>query len=201
MADIDVKKQRNTGTEGEQKNLEGREGRSLSRSRGWDPFSFSLMPSEFFGNDPFSFMRRFQEEMDRRMGRYFNSETSGSGSFWNPAIEVSERNGQLQIHAELPGLKPEDVKVEMTDDALIIEGERKYEHEDRKSGVFRSERHYGKFYRGIPLPDGAKAEDAKAHFRDGVLEVTMPVPEHKSGRRSIRIESSATSEQKKSQQK
>lgn len=201
MADIDVRKQQKTETGNEQKGLEKRESRGLSRSRGRDPFSFSLMPSDFFGTDPFSFMRRFQEEMDRRMSRFFGGETDGSASVWNPAIEVAERNGELQVHAELPGLKPEDVKVEVTDDALIIEGERKYEHEDKKPGVYRSERHYGKFYREIPLPEGADAEQAKARFREGVLEVTMPVPEQKTKRRSIPIENGIPSEQKTEQNK
>ena len=201
MADVDVKKQQNTETGNQQKGLEKRESRGVSRNRGWDPLSFSLMPSDFFGTDPFSFMRRFQEEMDRRTSRFFGGESGGSPNVWNPAIEVAERNGQLQVHAELPGLKPEDVKVEVTDDALILEGERKYEHEDKKDGVYRSERHYGKFYREIPLPEGANTEQAKAQFRDGVLEVTLPVPEQKSNRRAIPIDSGTSSEQKTEQKK
>ncbi len=200
MADVDVKKQQNTETGNQQKGLEKRESRGVSRNRGWDPFSFSLMPSDFFGSDPFSFMRRFQEEMDRRTSRFFGGESGGVLSTWNPAIEIAERNGQLQVHADLPGLKPEDVKVEVTDDALIIEGERKYEHEDKKDGVYRSERHYGKFYREIRLPEGANAEQAKAQFRDGVLEVTLAVPERKSNRRPIPIEG-GTSEQNNSERK
>jgi HSP20 family protein len=200
MSDIEVKKQQSSETANEQKGLERSGSRGVSRGRGWDPFSFSLMPSDFFSADPFSFMRRFQEEMDRRTGHFFGGEGRGAGA-WNPAIEVAERNGQLQVHAELPGLKPEDVKVELTDDALIIEGERKYEHEDREGGVYRTERHYGKFYREIPLPEGAHAADAKAQFRDGVLEVTLPVPEQKRNRRSIPIDSGASSEQKGSEQK
>lgn len=201
MADVDVKKQQNTDTANQQKGLEKRESRSVSRNRGWDPFSFSLMPSDFFGTDPFSFIRRFQEEMDRRRSRFFGGESGGVLSTWNPAIEVAERNGQLQVHADLPGLRPEDVKVEVTDDALIIEGERKYEHEDKKDGVYRSERHYGRFYREIPLPEGANTEQAKAQFRDGVLEVTLPAPEQKSHRRAIPIESGTSSDQKTEQKK
>lgn len=202
MADVDVKKQQSSETGTGHKGLERRESRGLSRGRRWDPFSSSLIPSDFFGTDPFSFMRRIQEEMDRRMSRVFGEETGGgTATLWNPAIEVSERNGQLKVHAELPGLKPEDVKVEVTDDALVIEGERKYEYEDNKAGVYRSERRYGKFYREIPLPEGANTEQAKAQFRDGVLEVTLPIPEQKSNRRSIPIQGGAASEQSKSQQK
>src|ERR671917_1192988 len=98
MADVDVKKQQKTETGNEQKGLERRESRGLSRRRGWDPFSFSLMPSDFFGTDPFSFMRRFQEELDRRMPRFSGME--GGGALWNPAIEVTERDGRLHLHAD-----------------------------------------------------------------------------------------------------
>ncbi|HLH42615.1 MAG TPA: Hsp20/alpha crystallin family protein [Bryobacteraceae bacterium] len=112
----------------------------------------------------------------------------GGSGVWHPAIEVGERNGKLQVHAELPSLKPEDVKVKVADDALIIQGERKYEHEDNEEGIYRSERRYGQFYREIPLPEGANAEQAKATFKDGVLEVVLSVQEAKSNRRTIAIE-------------
>jgi HSP20 family protein len=182
MANVDVK---NKTSETNERSLERRQGeRGLSSRWGWDPF-------DLFGSDPFSLMRRFQDEMDRAFGRFSGGQSGGESRLWRPAIEVAENNGQLQIHAELPGLKPEDVKVEMTDDALVIQGERKDEHEENKGGVYRSERRYGRFYREIPLPQGAKAEQAKAQFRNGVLEVTLPVPDQKSNRRSIQIETAS----------
>ena len=67
-------------------------------------------PSEFFSN-PFSIMRRFSEEMDRSFGRFFGRESGER--VWSPAIEVKQHNGQLNVHAELPRLKPEDVRVEV----------------------------------------------------------------------------------------
>jgi HSP20 family protein len=188
MAHVNAKKQ-NSGRE--EKALERRMTRGVSR-RGWDPFSWQLTPSDFFSSDPFSWMRRFHEEMDRTFARFFGKESDGESGVWYPAVEVAERDGQLQVHAELPGLKPEEVKVEVTDDALIIRGERKYEHEGKQGGVYRSERRYGQFYREIPLPEGAKAEEAKANFKDGVLEVVLPVPEAKSNRRTIPIESGSS---------
>lgn len=203
MADVNVKKTSETNEQALQKRDNER---GVSR-RSWDPFSFSLMPSDFFGTDPFSMMRRFREEMDRSFARFFGGTESGSeAGVWTPAIEVAQRDGVLQVHAELPGLKPEEVKIEVTDDALVIQGERKYEHEENKGGVYRSERRYGQFYREIPLPEGANVEQAKAQFNNGVLEVTLPVPEQKSNRRTIPIESgssngSASKEQNKEQKK
>jgi len=185
MPDVNVQKT----SESDQKTPQKRES-GISNRRGWDPSSNSLMPSSFFGADPFSLMRRFHEEVDRTFGRVFRSEGDGGDlRTWMPATEVAERNGQLQVHADLPGLKPEDVKIEVTDDALIIRGERKYENEENQGGVYRSERRYGQFYREIPLPEGANIDQAKAQFNNGVLEVTLPVPEQKGHRRTIPIES------------
>jgi HSP20 family protein len=190
MADVNVKKQSSSGSEpSHSQEVQRQHGRGgVSRSSGWDPFGFGLSPSEFFSSSPFSLMRRMSEEMDRAFGQFFGAQPSARGAGnWSPAIDVEERNGQLEVHAELPGLKPEDVKVEVTEDALVIRGERRYEQEHREGQTYRSERRYGEFYRSIPLPEGADPEQAKAQFRDGVLEVTLPVPQQASRRREIPI--------------
>jgi HSP20 family protein len=183
MADVNVKKQNPDNNE---KAVQRQNERGVSR-RGSDPFSFGITPSDFFRSDPFSVMRRFHDEMDRTFGRFFGK-GADEGGIWSPVIEVAERDGKLQVHAELPGLKPEDVTVEVTDNALVIQGERRYEHEDKQEGMYRSERRYGRFYREIPLPEGANAEQAKAEFKDGVLEVVLPLPEQKSNRRTIPVQ-------------
>jgi HSP20 family protein len=138
-------------------------------------------------------MRRFTDEMDRafeNFGLARGGELArgfGGEGRWSPAVEVFEREGHLVVRAELPGLKSEDVKVEMTDEGLIIQGERKREHEERGEGFYRSERSYGQFYRLIPLPEEANAEEAKAEFNQGVLEVSVPVPQTQRRRRNIPI--------------
>src|SRR3982751_4642815 len=154
MADVNVKKRSNERSEQNEGALARREGQSgLSRLRRWEPFDFS--PLDVFSGSPLTLMRRMQDEMDRSFSRFFGQAAGGGGlSAWAPPVEVTERDGKLNVHAELPGLKPEDVKIEVTDDALIIKGERKYEHEENQGGVYRSERRYGQFYREIPLPDG-----------------------------------------------
>ena len=80
------------------------------------------------------------------------------------------------IRADLPGLSKEDVKVEIADGVITIEGERKQEKKEEREGYFYSECGYGSFYRAIPIPEGAEASQATAEFRQGVLEVTVPVP-------------------------
>jgi HSP20 family protein len=133
------------------------------------------------GVSPFSFVKRFGDEMDRLLGDFglggwvppaFKGESNGAT--WAPQVEMFERNGELVVRADLPGLKKEDVKVEFTDDGLTIAGERRSEHEEKGEGYYRSERSYGHFYRRLPLPEGANPDNSTAKFHDGVLEVTMP---------------------------
>ncbi|MCU1237536.1 MAG: heat shock protein Hsp20 [Candidatus Solibacter sp.] len=158
---------------------------TLSRRR-QDPF---LSPQDLYAN-PFSIMRRMSEEMDRVFGGFGGTRgRSGASGLWSPAIEVAERDGKYIIHAELPGLKPEEVKVEVADDALIIQGERKAQFEENQGGIQRSERIYGQFYRAIPLPQGVNPEQVRAKFENGVLEVTVPAPQEQSNRRQIPVQS------------
>jgi HSP20 family protein len=141
---------------------------------------------------PFSFMRRFADEMDRMWegsgfpswGRFIPSTRIES---FSPQIDIFEREGKLILRADLPGLNKDDVKVEVTDNAVIIDGERKYEHEENAEGVYRSERSYGHFHREIPLPDGIKTESANASFKNGVLEVIVDTPQPAKNRRKIEI--------------
>jgi HSP20 family protein len=152
-----------------------------------------LTPAEFFRMNPFSIMRRMTEELDRT----FN-ETSGREAeerVWAPAIEVAQRDGKYIVRAEVPGLNPNEVKLEITDDAIVIQGERKVEHEETRGGVHVTERRYGKFYRAIPLPEGANVDEAKARYENGVLEVIVPTEEPKSKRREIPIQASGSAEE------
>lgn len=133
---------------------------------------------------PFEFMKRFGEEMDRLFGEFGfgrgwltpGTERSAREGLWAPQIEMFERDGELVVRADLPGLTKDDVSVEVNDDGITIEGERRTEQEENAPGFYRSERSYGKFYRLLPLPDGVDAENANASFRNGVLEITMKAP-------------------------
>ena len=142
---------------------------------------------DLFGLNPFTMMRRLSEEMDRAFASTFGLGSFGESGTWSPAVEVRERNNQLEIIAELPGLRKEDVRVECTNDGIVIEGEKKRETESDEGGIHRSERSYGHFYRAIPLPEGANPDQAKAEFKDGVLNVRVPIPERQGRKRQIPI--------------
>jgi HSP20 family protein len=131
------------------------------------------------------------DDMDRAFGDFGSSREEGM-STWVPPIEVSQRDGKYVVHAELPGIKPEDVKVELTDGALVVQGERKHEHEENQGGVRRSERSYGQFYRSIPVPEEIDPEQVNAKFENGVLEITIPLPQQQQNRnRQIPIQASS----------
>src|ERR1051326_3778055 len=134
---------------------------------------------------PFAVLDRFAQEMDRvfddfGFGRTWLSPRASahrqSHALWAPDIEVYQRPNELVVRADLPGIKKDDVNVEVADNAVTISGERHQEQETEREGIYRSERTYGSFYRTIPLPEGAIVDQAKASFRDGVLEITVRAP-------------------------
>lgn len=110
---------------------------------------------------------------------------------WTPAIDIQRCDGNLVVTAELPGLKKDDIKVEVADKLLVIEGERKQEHKEDHQGYHRYERSYGSFYRAIPLPEGVKADEAKAELDNGLLKITIPAPQAQSNVRQVPVLESA----------
>jgi HSP20 family protein len=141
--------------------------------------------------NPFSVVRRVFDDMDRAFGWPANGGQESRMRLdggWQPCVEMLTRNSDLVVRAELPGLTKDDVNVELTDQGLLIRGERKQEQQENREGFYRSERSYGMFSRLIPLPEGAKAEEAKAKFDNGVLEVTIPMTEQPNKSRKIPIE-------------
>jgi HSP20 family protein len=149
-------------------------------------------------HDPFAALREMTADWDRVFGTspwpsfrwpLLRARPAIETATWFPEIDVFEKDGRLVTKIDLPGLKKEDVKVEVTDGHLAISGERKTEAEEKKEGVYRCEREYGSFYRAVPLPEGVKLEDVKAVFTDGVLEVSVPLPAQPEAKvRKVEIE-------------
>src|SRR5579875_2151439 len=145
-------------------------------------------PFRTFGNllgyDPFALMSDLRKEMKR-----FLPADGEMEAFWSPEIDVKQAKGALVVKVDLPGLKKEEIKLAVTNRALTLEGERTREEKEEKKDFYRSERTYGHFYRSIPLPEGAKTDQVKADLKDGVLEVTIPVPETTEYHREVPINS------------
>src|SRR5262245_31462543 len=182
-------------TDATQEKEEWRRGGRMARHGSFAPSMFALSPSAIFGISPFELMRRFTDELDHAFEGLGLMRGADVGAreieMWTPSVEVFERDNNLVVRAELPGLDNEDVKVELTDDGLVIKGERRREHEERREGGYRSEIVYGRFYRLIPLPEGANIDQAQARMNNGVLEIMIPMAETRRQPRSIPVESGA----------
>jgi HSP20 family protein len=150
-----------------------------------------ISPFGGLGANPFVLMRRMIEDMDRTFGSFglgrFGSGGQESGALWSPQVELFEREKELVVRADLPGLSKDDVDIEIDNGVLTISGERRTQHEENRGGIFRSERSYGAFTRNIPLPEGVEDEQCNATFKDGVLEVTFPKAPQEE-RRARRVE-------------
>jgi HSP20 family protein len=123
-------------------------------------------------------MARMGEEMEELMERLFRPEEWGTmTSRFVPHVNVAETEKEFEVTVELPGLKPEQVKVELKNGELWIEGERKEENEEKGKTFHRVERSYGEFRRVIGLPSAVEEEKIEAKFEHGLLTITAPKTE------------------------
>ena len=146
--------------------------------------------SDLLSLNPFTMMRRLSDEMDRAFATTFGlSRGMSETGLWSPLIEVTDSGNGLEVTAELPGMNKNDVKLECTNEGLIIQGEKRHTGGSNEGGVYRSERTFGRFYRTIALPEGIDTNSAKAEFKDGVLTVRLPYTESHRSSRQIPISS------------
>jgi HSP20 family protein len=135
--------------------------------------------------EPFGFMTDFEREIDRWFGDdWFDIDSMAGRSFGDimgssraPAVDVEEKNGKYILRADLPGVKKHDIHVELKDGYLTLSGERTMENEEKKKNYRRIERAYGRFERSFRVPESVKEKDIHASFKNGILELTVPVKE------------------------
>src|SRR3954447_8470542 len=132
----------------------------------------------------------FSTEFDRLFNTLFDRSAADARS-WTPPMDLVEAEDHFLLRADLPGMREENVNIEVRDNTLRISGERKAEHEQRERGWYRVERQFGKFSRALTLPEGVNADTIEASFDHGVLEVRIPKPEEKKPR-TIEIKAGAT---------
>ncbi|MRR13680.1 Hsp20/alpha crystallin family protein [bacterium] len=124
--------------------------------------------------DPFGEALRMQRDMDRIFARLGQGEARGDGIAWMPKIDVKRTGDDIVVRAELPGMKSEDVDIELTEGVLTIKGERRFEEEKENEGWLIRESSYGSFERSLSIPEGVDPSTITAHFADGILEVHVP---------------------------
>lgn len=143
---------------------------------------------------PRYFISDFQEEMNRMLQDAFEDigiiqPKSDGQMLWKPAVELAEQNGNFQVKAQLPGVKKEDIDIEVSEDSITIKAESRQKEEEKGENIYRSEFRYGQFIRTIPFPTEVQSSDAKAEYTDGVLTVTVPkTQEQKEKTKKLKIE-------------
>jgi HSP20 family protein len=130
--------------------------------------------------EPFRDLLSMRSDFDRLFESFFSQVPEVpvvKEEFWAPVIDVVEHDGKIEVKAELPGMKKDDIKVTVKDNMLSVSGERKQEKETKEKTFHRIERSYGKFSRTITLPTAVDADRIKATYKDGILNITLPKPE------------------------
>ena len=125
-------------------------------------------------------------DLQDEFNRFFEDFGLGSAvaqEDFSPAMDIRETDEAYIVEADVPGIKREDVKIEINDDVLTIKGERKVEQEENKKDYRRIERQYGSFRRSVSIPSGIQHDAVEAKFDDGVLRVTLPKREDTKPRR------------------
>ncbi|MEG4407469.1 Hsp20/alpha crystallin family protein [Microcoleus sp. MON2_D5] len=122
---------------------------------------------------PFTEIETIREQLDKvfdqRAATRDNSEAA-----WMPALELVDAGDNFVLKAQLPGIDPKDVDVQVTREAISISGERRYENTEEKPRYVRSEFRYGKFHRVLPLPAHIQNDSVQAECKDGILTLTLP---------------------------
>jgi HSP20 family protein len=132
--------------------------------------------------------REFDDVFERMLGHRGLSIEAGHAAM--PAIESYVDKDTLVVRADLPGIDPKNVDISVVGNNLVIRGQRESEKEERGRDYYHREISYGSFERSIPLPEGVKADQIKASYKKGVLELTAPLPKESAARKvPITIES------------
>ncbi len=128
--------------------------------------------------EPLDFLDRLQTQLNKLYdpGLLLGSDEESNivTSRWTPAVDIREEDDRFVIHADVPGVDPEDIDVTMENGVLTIKGERKTESEEEREGYKRVERSRGAFYRRFSLPDTADSDKINAKSKNGVLEIVIP---------------------------
>ncbi len=145
--------------------------------------------------DPFREMTQLQNRFDRLF-----EAVGGRQESWLPAVDVFDTQDAVVLKAELAGMDPADIQIEVEDNVLTIKGERRFDEKVDEERYYRVERRFGSFQRSLALPQGVKSDEIDASYDEGILTVTVPKAEQEKPKR-IEVQARKTVEAKKSDAK
>ena len=119
--------------------------------------------------------------------RFFDNKEFFNNNQYSPSVDIAESDKEFEIQFQLPGLKKEDIQINVDNDRLTVSGERKFENEKKEKNYHTVESHYGSFSRSFYLPDSVNAEKIDASYKDGILTVLVPKDAKKESKRTISI--------------
>jgi HSP20 family protein len=122
---------------------------------------------------PFTEIETIRQQLDKVFDQRATTRDNSEAT-WMPALELADAGDNFVLKAQLPGIDPKDIDVQVTPEAISISGERRYENTDEKSGYVRSEFRYGKFHRVVPLPAHIQNDSVQAEYKHGILMLTLP---------------------------
>lgn len=141
--------------------------------------------------DPFDELTSLRESMERLFDDFFTRRPAGrpllAPAMWEPAVEVFETEGEVVFRAEMPGIDPKTVDVTVSEDSLTLKAEARAEAEQKGRNYYRRELRYGAFQRSVALPTSVQTDQAKAAFKNGILEVRIPKAERAKAK-TVRVE-------------
>ncbi len=123
------------------------------------------------------FFESFQKQIDEFFQEFMYPEFFSKEKTFYPKIDITEKEKEIIIKADVPGINEKDLDVSITKDSVIIQGEKKYEHEEKNVNFYRKERTYGSFRRVIPLPMEIDESKAEATYKNGVITIKLPKSE------------------------
>lgn len=142
--------------------------------------------------DPFRELTTLQDQFNRLVDQVWGTRQES----WLPAVDVFDTKDAVVLKAELAGMNPDDIQIEVEDNVLTIKGERKFEEKVDDERYYRIERRFGSFQRSLALPQGVKVDEITANYEDGILTVTVPKAEEEKPKR-IEVKAKKAVEAKK----
>lgn len=140
--------------------------------------------------EPMTGMTRLRDEMNRLLEDFFGEtaeERAPAEMMRIPTIDIIDSENDIKVRAEMPGIDKENIKIEASGDAVLLQAQMKQVHEEKTDTYLRRERRLGSFQRVIPMPVEIKPNEVKATYHDGILEISLPKSEQAKSRQPVKV--------------